>query len=154
MGWAGKPGDGGTGPAGGRQGKGQVARVTVIGECTLSRTLPLPRYMCTPHGRHGSKLRTARMMSIPLNLSGGFSSKIGVFCTASSYGPGVPKLSRTLAFQGVGDESRVACWRSGVRIFHSSFEGREELRVVTAFFRRGALECFSDHVGWGHLGSE
>ena len=38
----------------------------------------------------GSKLRTARMMSMPLKLSGGFSSKIGVFCTASSYGPGVP----------------------------------------------------------------
>ena len=33
---------------------------------------------------------TARMMSMPLNLSGPFSSKIGVFCTASSYGPGVP----------------------------------------------------------------
>ena len=27
-------------------------------------------------------------MSMPLNLSGPFSSKIGVFCTASSYGPG------------------------------------------------------------------
>src|ERR1035438_3242746 len=54
--------------------------------------------------------------------------------------------------QGVRDESRVACWRSGVRIFHSGFEGREELRVVTAFFRRGALECFSDHVGWGGPG--
>jgi len=63
---------------------GQVARMAVIGECTFSSTLPLPRYMCTPHGRHGSKLRTARMMSIPLNWSGGFSSKIGVFCTASS----------------------------------------------------------------------
>ena len=25
--------------------------------------------MCTPHGRHGSKLRTARMMSMPLKLS-------------------------------------------------------------------------------------
>ena len=35
--------------------------------------------MCTPHGRHGSKLRTARMMSMPLKLSGPFSSKIGVF---------------------------------------------------------------------------
>ena len=47
-------------------------------------TLPLPRYMCTPQGRHGSKLRTARMMSMPLKLSIGFSSKIGVFITASS----------------------------------------------------------------------
>src|ERR1700757_2527789 len=61
-----------------------------IGECRVSSTLPLPRYMCTPHGRQGSKLRTARMMSMPLNLSGPFSSKMGVFCTASSYGPGVP----------------------------------------------------------------
>ena len=61
-----------------------VDNVTVIGECTLSSILPLPRYMCTPQGRHGSKLRTARMMSMPLNDSGGFSSKIGVFCTASS----------------------------------------------------------------------
>ena len=76
--------------------------MTDIGECTLSSSLPLPRYMCTPHGRQGSKLRTARMMSMPLNRSGGFSSKIGVFCTASSYGPGVPKESLTLAFHGVG----------------------------------------------------
>ena len=53
------------------------------------RTLPFP-YMCTPQGRHGSKLWTARMMSTPLKLSGPFSSKIGVFCTESSYGPGVP----------------------------------------------------------------
>ena len=50
--------------------------------------------MCTPHGRHGSNDRTARMMSIPLKFSGPFSSKIGVFCTASSYGPGVPYTSR------------------------------------------------------------
>ena len=56
----------------------------------VSRSLVAPLYMCTPHGRHGSKLRTARMMSIPLNLSGPFSSKMGVFCTESSYGPGVP----------------------------------------------------------------
>ena len=55
-----------------------------MGEWRVSSTLPLPRYMWTPHGRHGSKLRTARMMSMPLNLSGPFSSKIGVFCTASS----------------------------------------------------------------------
>ena len=51
---------------------------------------PSPVYMWTPHGRHGSKLRTARMMSTPLKLSGPFSSNMGVFCTASSYGPGVP----------------------------------------------------------------
>src|SRR5262249_49368470 len=55
-----------------------------MGTCLTSSTLPLPRYMCTPHGRHGSKLRTARMMSMPLNLSGPFSSNSGVFCTASS----------------------------------------------------------------------
>ena len=55
-----------------------------IGECLVSSVLPLPRYMCTPHGRQGSKLRTARMMSMPLNLSGPFSSKIGVPWTASS----------------------------------------------------------------------
>ena len=41
-----------------------------IGTCLVSRTLPLPRYMWTPQGRQGSKLRTARMMSMPLNLSG------------------------------------------------------------------------------------
>ena len=55
-----------------------------VGVCSTFLTRPLPRYMCTPHGRHGSKLRTARMMSIPLKFSGPFSSKIGVFCTASS----------------------------------------------------------------------
>ncbi len=55
-----------------------------IGTCFTSSSLPSPMYMWTPQGRHGSKLRTARMMSIPLNLSGPFSSKIGVFCTASS----------------------------------------------------------------------
>ena len=42
------------------------------------------------------------MMSMPLKLSGGFSSKIGVFWTASSYGPGTPFVSLTLAFHGVG----------------------------------------------------
>src|ERR1043166_6085453 len=55
-----------------------------MGTCRVSSSFPLPVYMCTPHGRQGSKLRTARMMSTPLNLSGPFSSKIGVFCTASS----------------------------------------------------------------------
>jgi hypothetical protein len=55
-----------------------------IGEWFVSRTLPLPRYMCTPQGRQGSKLLTARMISMPLKLSGPFSSKMGVFCTASS----------------------------------------------------------------------
>ena len=55
-----------------------------VGVCITLRTLPPPVYMCTPHGRHGSKLRTARMMSTPLKFSGPFSSKIGVFCTASS----------------------------------------------------------------------
>ena len=49
------------------------------GEWSFFRVLPLPRYMWTPQGRHGSKLRTARMMSMPLNLSRSFSSKIGVF---------------------------------------------------------------------------
>ena len=60
------------------------------GRCTTFRTLPAPVYMCTPHGRHGSNERTARMMSTPLKFSGPFSSKMGVFWTASSYGPGVP----------------------------------------------------------------
>src|SRR5439155_6241306 len=61
-----------------------------IGECTRFSVFPLPRYMCTPHGRHGSKLRTVRMMSIPRKFSWSFSSKIFCPCTASSYGPGVP----------------------------------------------------------------
>jgi hypothetical protein len=34
--------------------------------------------MWTPHGRHGSKLRTARMMSMPLKFSRELSSKTGV----------------------------------------------------------------------------
>src|SRR5207302_678709 len=55
-----------------------------VGECTFFSTFPLPRYMCTPHGRQGSKLRTVRMMSMPLKFSTLFSSKIGVFITASS----------------------------------------------------------------------
>src|SRR6202012_5471267 len=61
-----------------------------IGEWTCLIVLPPPRYMCTPHGRHGSNERTARMMSMPLKFSLEFSSKIGVVWTASSYGPGVP----------------------------------------------------------------
>ena len=48
-----------------------------VGECNLSSVFPLPRYMCTPQGRHGSKLRTVRMMSMPLKFSRLFSSKIG-----------------------------------------------------------------------------
>ena len=43
----------------------------------LQASCPSPRYMCTPHGRHGSKLRTVRMMSMPLKFSRSFSSKIG-----------------------------------------------------------------------------
>ena len=50
-----------------------------VGVCITLRTRPPPLYMCTPHGRHGSKLRTARMMSMPLKCSRSFSSKIGVF---------------------------------------------------------------------------
>ena len=56
----------------------------MVGEWTLFSTWPLPRYMWTPHGRHGSKLRTVRMMSMPLKWSRSFSSKIGQPCTASS----------------------------------------------------------------------
>src|SRR5438270_6278875 len=55
-----------------------------IGWWTLRRVLPLPRYMCTPQGRHGSNERTARMMSIPRKSSWPFSSKIGMPMTASS----------------------------------------------------------------------
>ena len=66
------------------------AHASAVGVCNTFRTLPLPVYMCTPHGRQGSNECTARMMSTPLKLSGPFSSKIGVFWTASSYGPGVP----------------------------------------------------------------
>ena len=60
------------------------AQLRPVGVCTTLCTRPPPVYMCTPQGRHGSKLRTARMMSTPLKFSGPFSSKIGVFCTASS----------------------------------------------------------------------
>ncbi len=66
---------------GGRDGGHQA---NAVGVCITFRTRPPPVYMCTPHGRHGSKERTARMMSMPLKLSGPFSSKIGVFWTASS----------------------------------------------------------------------
>src|SRR5262249_16354817 len=72
------------------------------GEWIRLSTRPWPRNMCTPHGRQGSKLRTERMMSMPLNLSGAFSSKMGVFWTASSYGPGVPYMSRAFPFHGGG----------------------------------------------------
>src|SRR6185437_1290246 len=58
--------------------------MSAVGVCICCSTFPGPRYMCTPQGRQGSKLRTARMMSMPLNLSWPFSSKMGVFCTASS----------------------------------------------------------------------
>jgi hypothetical protein len=68
----------------------RVHQHSPVGVCITFLTLPLPVYMCTPHGRHGSNEWTARMMSTPLKSSGPFSSKIGVFCTASSYGPGVP----------------------------------------------------------------
>ena len=55
-----------------------------IGECTCLIVFPFPRYMCTPHGRHGSKERTARMMSIPRKFSASASSKIGMPLQASS----------------------------------------------------------------------
>ena len=60
------------------------ALATWVGEWTFRSTLPLPRYMCTPQGRQGSKLRTARMISMPLKFSRVFSSKMGVSITASS----------------------------------------------------------------------
>src|ERR1700729_3306433 len=55
-----------------------------MGECFTSITFPSPTYICTPQGRQGSKLRTVRMISMPLKFSGPLSSKMGVFCTASS----------------------------------------------------------------------
>ncbi len=55
-----------------------------VGECSFCTDLPSPRYMCTPQGRQGSKLRTVRMMSMPLKCSRSFSSKIGWPWTASS----------------------------------------------------------------------
>ncbi len=58
------PGRGGWSPSSIR------GRRRTVGECTRSSSRPSPRYMWTPHGRHGSKLRTVRMMSIPLKLSG------------------------------------------------------------------------------------
>src|SRR4029078_9054325 len=36
-----------------------------VGECSRSSVFPLPRYMCTPHGRPGSKLRTGATTSPP-----------------------------------------------------------------------------------------
>src|SRR5262245_7726894 len=39
-----------------------------IGAWRSCSSLPSPRYMWTPQGRHGSKLRTVRMMSMPLKL--------------------------------------------------------------------------------------
>lgn len=70
----------------GRRGCGAhpASPLSPVGTCIFSTVLPPPTYMWTPHGRQGSKLRTARMMSMPLKFSGEFSSKIGVFCTASS----------------------------------------------------------------------
>ena len=41
---------------------------SAVGVCITLRTLPPPVYMCTPHGRHGSNERTARMMSIALEV--------------------------------------------------------------------------------------
>ena len=61
-----------------------VGHASAVGVWMTFLTRPLPVYMCTPHGRQGSKLRTARMMSTPLKFSALFSSKIGVFWTASS----------------------------------------------------------------------
>ncbi len=58
--------------------------LTPVGVCSFFRVLPFPRNMCTPQGRQGSKLRTVRMMSIPLKLSRSFSSKMGQPVTASS----------------------------------------------------------------------
>src|SRR4029077_20066633 len=45
-----------------------------VGEWRTSITRPSPTYMWTPHGRHGSKLRTVRMMSMPLKSAWSFSS--------------------------------------------------------------------------------
>src|ERR1035441_7672268 len=56
--------------------------------------------------------------------------------------------------QGGCDEGRVAGRRNGARIFHSGFEGREELGVVRIFLGRGTLERFSNYVRGGHLGAE
>src|SRR5581483_1133495 len=69
---------------GGAPPSAQISVCIIVGLWSFFNTFPLPRYMCTPQGRQGSKLRTARMMSMPLKLSGSFSSKIGVFWTASS----------------------------------------------------------------------
>src|SRR5262249_12921510 len=46
---------------------------------------PASEWMCVVHGMHGSKLRIARRMSMPLNCCGSFaSSNSGVLSTASS----------------------------------------------------------------------
>lgn len=68
----------------GRGGAHPPSPLRPVGTCIDFTVLPPPTYMWTPQGRQGSKLRTARMMSMPLKFSGVFSSKIGVFCTASS----------------------------------------------------------------------
>lgn len=67
-----------------RCGAHPASPLSPVGTCICWTVLPPPTYMWTPHGRQGSKLRTVRMMSMPLKFSGVFSSKIGVFCTASS----------------------------------------------------------------------
>ena len=54
------------------------------GEWRISSSLDSPSNTWTPQGRQGSKLRRARMMSMPLNFSFPFSSKSGVFMMASS----------------------------------------------------------------------
>ncbi len=51
----------------------------------ISRVMmPLPVSMCVVHGMHGSKLRMARRMSMPLTWSSGTDSRIGVSTTACS----------------------------------------------------------------------
>ena len=39
--------------------------LSIDGDVVRISGFPLPVYMCTPHGRQGSNLRTARMMSMP-----------------------------------------------------------------------------------------
>src|SRR5262249_31032610 len=64
---------------------------------------PASEWMCVVHGIHGSKLRMARRMSMPLNSAGSsVSSSSGVFNTASSYGPGWPHRSVGDAFHVEG----------------------------------------------------
>ena len=82
-----------------------------VGEWIFFRVLPFPRYMCTPQGRHGSKLRTVRMMSMPLKCSRSFSSKIGVSGDGVLVGAG-----RAVDVAGVGIPGRRrvrdGSWRS------------------------------------------